>query len=62
MIYKITGEAFGLLCVIAFVAYLQNDDFSIMEITKLIVAFLLHKVALNIECRYLLTKNKEVVT
>ena len=41
---------------IAFVAYLQNDDFSIAEIIRIIVAYLLHKVALNLECRYLLKK------
>ena len=54
MIYRIIGESLGLLCVIIFVSCLQKDDFSIVEITKIIIAYLLHKGAITLECRYLL--------
>ena len=55
---SICGEILGLAFVIILVSYLQNDDFSIGEIIRIIVAYLLHKGALTLEVRYLLKMKK----
>ena len=41
------------------VSYLQNDDFSVVEITQIIGAYMLHKMALMLEVRSKLKKMED---
>ena len=52
MFYRTIGEGLGLLFAIMLVSYLQNGSFSVDEIMKILVAYMLHKGALKLEVRY----------
>ena len=56
MAYRIIGEALGLLLVIVLCSYLQmNQDISIIDITRILLCvYIPQRIALNVECRYLL--------
>ncbi len=55
MFYRMIGEGLGLLFVMILVSYLQNDSFSIDEIIKILIAYMLHKGAVKLEVRYFLS-------
>lgn len=59
---KIIGEILGLLFVIALCWYLRSDaNISLLNIGKIVLlTYIPQKIALYLECRYLLKQNRKV--
>ena len=58
MVYKILGEILGLIFIIAICWYFRsNPNMSLFDIMKILLCvYIPQKIALNIECRYLVNK------
>lgn len=59
---RLVGEILGLLFVVVLVLWLRgNPNDSFFDISKiLLLAYIPNRILLNLECRYLVRKNRKV--